>query len=291
MILWIEFGGWFQCRLATDPDPSDESRGVSGYVRAVAGEPDLDRILRLQPEGAVPRTHCPTIGVTARALLGDAGPVAGSLISGAKVELLENPKFEGRNHIVAEDGFEPIVPFHVRISKDEFLLQRRFDDAMQYPPKNPDDAAKLQTLQAGGVVISPGAIGAATGVFSLASVWKDRVARLQEDLKGTTDEVQCAALKSRIASMSNPTNARFFGARMMYSVPLGGTAVVKDPKNWLGGKPVTEKTPWPMDFWCGAWDPDALSGYMLGYLGVPLQEPGLAPGFAAMMSNPAQERR
>ena len=41
MKIWLKFTGWFQCRLATDPDPTDEPRGVSGYVRAVAGEPDL----------------------------------------------------------------------------------------------------------------------------------------------------------------------------------------------------------------------------------------------------------
>jgi hypothetical protein len=35
MNVWLKFGGWFQCRLATDPDPCDEPRGVSGYVHAV----------------------------------------------------------------------------------------------------------------------------------------------------------------------------------------------------------------------------------------------------------------
>ena len=49
-MLVIEFNGWFQCRLATDPDPYDEPRGVSGYVHAYAGEPDLDR---LKSEGVI----------------------------------------------------------------------------------------------------------------------------------------------------------------------------------------------------------------------------------------------
>jgi hypothetical protein len=34
------------------PDPSDEPRGVSGYTFALAGEPDLDRLLHLQPDEA-----------------------------------------------------------------------------------------------------------------------------------------------------------------------------------------------------------------------------------------------
>ena len=49
MNLVLEFEGWCSLRLPTDPDPSDEPRGISGYTFAFAGEPDLDRILNLQP--------------------------------------------------------------------------------------------------------------------------------------------------------------------------------------------------------------------------------------------------
>ncbi len=37
-MLVVNFAGWFQCRLATDPDPTDEPRGVSGFTFALAGE-------------------------------------------------------------------------------------------------------------------------------------------------------------------------------------------------------------------------------------------------------------
>ncbi|GAA0877251.1 hypothetical protein GCM10009119_02190 [Algoriphagus jejuensis] len=40
--LSILFDGYFQCRLATDPDPSNEQRGVSGFTYSVAGETLLD---------------------------------------------------------------------------------------------------------------------------------------------------------------------------------------------------------------------------------------------------------
>jgi hypothetical protein len=40
--LSISFDGFFQCRLATDPDPSNEQRGVSGFTYSVAGETLLD---------------------------------------------------------------------------------------------------------------------------------------------------------------------------------------------------------------------------------------------------------
>ena len=38
----IIFDGYFQCRLATDPDPSNEQRGISGFTYSVAGETLLD---------------------------------------------------------------------------------------------------------------------------------------------------------------------------------------------------------------------------------------------------------
>ena len=45
-MLDIQFEGYFQCRFATDPDPSDERRGVSGPTFAAPGEPDLERTIR-----------------------------------------------------------------------------------------------------------------------------------------------------------------------------------------------------------------------------------------------------
>ena len=48
MNLVLEFEGWCSLRLPTDPDPSDEPRGISGYTFAFAGEPDFDRVLNLQ---------------------------------------------------------------------------------------------------------------------------------------------------------------------------------------------------------------------------------------------------
>ncbi len=46
--LKIHFEGYWQCRQATDPDPTDDPRGVSGYTYAFGDESDLDLIIRLQ---------------------------------------------------------------------------------------------------------------------------------------------------------------------------------------------------------------------------------------------------
>lgn len=49
-IIDVEFEGFFLCRLATDPDPSLEQRGISGFTMAVAGESLLDPSIFCQPE-------------------------------------------------------------------------------------------------------------------------------------------------------------------------------------------------------------------------------------------------
>ena len=46
--LKIHFEGYWQCRQATDPDPTDDPRGVSGYTYAFGDESNLDLIIRLQ---------------------------------------------------------------------------------------------------------------------------------------------------------------------------------------------------------------------------------------------------
>src|ERR671932_686177 len=124
-MLNLNFEGWFQCRLATDPDPSDEPRGVSGWTFALAGEPDLDRVLRLQPHGAVPRVLSPPIGVFVTEVHVDGRKVARHALHGAAVDLLDNPVFDGRNGLGAEDGLEPILPFHLQVSGNEVTLARR----------------------------------------------------------------------------------------------------------------------------------------------------------------------
>jgi len=46
----ISFDGFWLCRLATDPDPSDEQRGVSGFTYSVSGESLLEPSIWCQPQ-------------------------------------------------------------------------------------------------------------------------------------------------------------------------------------------------------------------------------------------------
>jgi hypothetical protein len=260
MTLHLDFAGWFQCRLATDPDPADEPRGVSGYVHALAGEPDLDRVLRLQPAGTVSRPFCPPIGVTVRTVRIDGAVRPEHPLLGAAVDLLDSPKFEGRNGIVADDGFEPIVPFHLRVAQGDFVLRRTHRDAEEFP---------FADLQATGVQPGLTDILAATGIADLADVWAVRRDEVRQALESATDETTRAALTARGALLGNRGLTGVFGFRMLYSVALAGSGEALDPDRWLP-REVALDAPWLADFWLGGWDADALSGFLKGTLRVAL---------------------
>ena len=259
-MLRIHFEGWFQCRLATDPDPSDEPRGVSGWTFAVAGEPDLDRVIRLQDPVAV-RSHGPTIGVSVRAVSLDGNQVADHPLVGARVDLLDAPKFEGRNGIAAEDTLEPIVPFRVCVSGSGVLIRRQdFDrDEADFRWRQPiPDAA-----------VDPAELAAATGIRDPAAYRRARRDALVGELGQTSDLVLRAALRKRIADLSVPRDIREFilRASLVYRFEIRGPADIRDPHYALPG--LVDTSPWPVSFWMGAWDADALCGYMRGELDLP----------------------
>jgi hypothetical protein len=264
MTVRLHFAGWFQCRLATDPDPCDEPRGVSGYAQALAGEPDLDRIIRLQPDGAVERSHCPRVGVTVRQVVLDGRNVPDHPLLGAAVELLDEAKFEGRNGIVAEDGFEPIVPVHLAIRKGPFRLQRTHLDEETFP---------YAELQASGVQPGVDDIAQATGIWDLQAAWEARRVALERDLQATDDPTTKVALTRRIQMLTAGRLSIFFFSRMLYAFNLQGTAHGSDTDGFLPAPP-DSRAPWPVDFWLGGWDADAFCGFMKGAVSIETAERG-----------------
>src|SRR5437879_1419687 len=120
-MLELSFHGWFQCRLATDPDAFDDPRGQRGWTFAMPGEPDLDRIIRFQ-NAVAPRTHGPTIGVGVDGVRKDGQPVTSHPLSSGAVEFINQALFDGRNGQIATAANEPIVPFDLRVSAGTISL-------------------------------------------------------------------------------------------------------------------------------------------------------------------------
>jgi hypothetical protein len=265
-VLSLEFEGWFMCRLATDPDPCDEPRGVSGWTFAVAGEPDLDRVVRFH-DAPVTRSHAPPVGVTVQRVKVDGREVAEHPLLGGHLELLEDPKFEGRNGLVSEDGLEPILPFHLRISGDGMSLQRRDSlDPEDRPIHEVEPALLLRQFEEAAPPPAPQEVLAAIGVPDPGHAARERLTELRIKLTQAADDVERTALAKRVASL-RPILARAVISYGFRIGALGGSGKVEgDPAHAAG---LDVDAPWVFRAWMSAWDADALCGYTRGRLEVP----------------------
>lgn len=300
--LHLSFEGYFQMRMATDPDPTDDPRGVSGYTFALAGEPDLDGLLHLQPDedgvwqrrfGVSPDAPGPRVGVTVRRAqrfddealtLTDVPELVGTRIA------FPGARLEERNGLVVRNDFWPIHPMRLQVlaaDSDDALVDRL--DLLDPADPSFDDidsatAAMLERRQPLGFVSDSVEVAKATGMPSASkqACIDDRRMRqrnLQELLDVTTDPVERAALGTRIAQLdilrrwwdlsvdhgtsidrrAHQLTLQCYG----WNVDVNGAVFA----NALGGD---ESLPWPVSFWMGGWDGDALTAYVSGYVTVPL---------------------
>ncbi|MGK0317080.1 MAG: hypothetical protein ACI86M_003319 [Saprospiraceae bacterium] len=150
------FKGWAQCRLATDPDPDYEPRGVSGYTFALAGEPDMDRIINFQDrKGVVNRSFGPQVGVNVtggyyfktkgnggNVQFEDRKPIAeGHPLFGADIDLLGSPTFASHNSILVYNGYGIVDPFQLEVrTKNSKGKKISISRSFFVDPSNPDQS-------------------------------------------------------------------------------------------------------------------------------------------------------
>jgi hypothetical protein len=255
----IRFSGPFQCRLATDPDDTDDPRGQNGWTFAFAGEPDLDRVIRFQDPSA-PRSFAPQVGVKVADVNGDSShPLAGAL-----VRLSEDAKFEGRNGLIASPGMEPIAPFVLEIGKGTFRLTRRDDYVVT------DPNSRKPHMGHGVTRLLP-AEAAPLGVQDPLKYRAARLAKLQAALENETDATKRANLTARIDQLANfnaasdiQTSSLQF--KVAYAHQLRSAGTIADPDNLLGS--INLGVPWDISYWMGAWDADALQGFVDGSVSI-----------------------
>ncbi len=290
--LVVEFEGWYQYRLPTDPDPTDEPRGSSGYTFAFGDEPDLDRILRFQPDPAIPvRAHGPSIGVhvtRATKLTPNGGQDLPGLI-GATVDLLGEPMLLNRNWVLTLPGYEPISPFHLEVKTDGLRIFReapiRLPGTPPGAPHQPIQDVPESTLTlygASGLAYEPDTVAPAIGVWDPLQQYVDRLALLVADREAALqagadpDGPELAVLDGRIAQLQialcavPPGSDRRTGVRHVierFGFPmLGKIDVSGDQLGVLGGELDSGAAQWRIDFWMGGWDPDALCAFVRGSL-------------------------
>lgn len=258
----IEFSGWLQVRLATDPDPSDEPRGVSGYIHAGPGEPDLDRRIRFQPPFVL-RSHSPDGGVQVQRVMRDGAEITGSPLIGASVDLEGAPIFKGENGIVAEDGFEPIVPFILSIKAGNQILLRRSASGSPDYVKFP-----FPGLQAKGIEDAPAEFLESVGIPDPDAYFADRAKILDNEYASATDEEKRLFLQQRLGTLRR-IGARYFGAVLNYQVRLGPEDAPNPGLSILPGlipDIALSAEPWIVQMAIGAWDPDTQFAFAKGTL-------------------------
>ncbi len=276
--LVLEFAGWFQCRLATNPDPTDEPRGVSGHTFALPGEPDLDRVIRFQ-EPVAPRSHGPRVAVEVGAVSRGGESLSDHPLLRASVDLLDGPKFESRNLLLTDDraGVGLIHPFHLEVKVPGLVVRRR--DLVD--PDAPDQelhrvAPELLNRRApvdlNGMIMDPERIAEVTGITDGLEFRARRREALETDLAGARDPVVRAALEKRIRDLriTHPRDLRLISlqATQTRRFALNGPVEIHDAAGRL--EPVDADRDWPIGFWMGGWDSDSLCGYVKGRLAIAL---------------------
>jgi hypothetical protein len=294
-MLILDFEGYFQFRTSTDPDPTDEKRGVSGYTFALAGEPDLDSIMHFQPDerGVCQRDFGPyggpRVGVHVRRARRNGDDVPE--LHGAKIAFVDDARILELNGILIRNDFFVVHPLHVRLTLGDRVLLDRVDDL---DPDHPDLAvekatgAQLARRQPTAFTANSEEVAQATGLPNAANITliANRLRRCEslELLRDkTTDPVQRAALESRIEQLGiveqwwNLSQGTSIETRPIdrrahqLALQASGWNVDMNGKVCANELDADDCYPWNIAFWMGGFDGDALVAYIKGTWTIPLR--------------------
>ncbi|MBC7309288.1 MAG: hypothetical protein H5T81_04635 [Tetrasphaera sp.] len=277
----LHFEGWWQCRFATDPDPTDDPRGVSGPTFITPGEPVFDRVIRFQNPVAPRWPFTDRIGVTVRSVTIGGVEQPGSGLVGQPVDLSGEPQFRQRNLVLVDQPFQVLIdPFDLQVgTPDSVLLRRAALWDVTRPDLTIEDVFLDEVLIAprmNTVAIQSAEVAEATGILDYAGYRRERLAALTERLARATDPIEQAALERRITALDDDAlltgvrlaSEQFLGMQVTYDFVLDGTPQVVDAAKVLGGSVGTSQS-WGLTMWWGGYDVDALVGYVRGTLSVP----------------------
>lgn len=261
-MLVLLFSGWFQCRLATERDKSDEKQGKAGWTFA-HGESDFDRFIRFH-DPVEPRSHGPTVGVTVKKVSLNGAAMSGHPLVGARVDLLDQPRFDAQFGEDSEEA-EPIIPFHLRIEQGDVMIRGDAVDGEAKPDRRITQPAWVRDYAGINVAKAGGA----------QEFRAERRRALVAELQGTRNPARERILRQRIDQFemdADPNNARIVHLSSVqdWDFELRIRRRVTDPGGRIGAR-INESVPWTIQFRMGAWDADALCGFVRGTLSLPVR--------------------
>jgi hypothetical protein len=250
-LLELQFQGWFMCRIATDPDPTNEQRGVSGYTMALVQEDPLDQVIRTQLDESDPadRKFLETnlrppaqemgikIAVDVNGVLFDGQPYFGAAreaLLGARLYLegtnppFPGPIFDSRNNIVGSDDnmFFVVNPFELAIKQGDRVVIRAEDHLNPAQPEQKiweiEDPQTYARRLPSAFVSSSTEAQAAIRVFDGHTYFSDRVkylrqliAKLRAEQARAGSEAEKAALDGQIQALTTRIfQIEFWGSRI-----------------------------------------------------------------------------
>jgi len=289
-VVEIQFKGWFQMRMATDPDYSHNRRGVHGNVFATAGEPDLDKDIRFK-NPLSPRRFSPPVGV--KVYKANRYEDWGSIefkempqLVGSTIDLLQKPNMVCNNYLVATDVF-PIDPFHIEITTPEGAIisrevfwsgrfkemtpQQRIGTHREITYLNQDDTLLRKNLEL-------------VGQRSAKNFYEDRMALLMEARQKATTDEEISHFDFRIKDLNltwyvNPQGGTDIRYRRLqwgtyWKHTISGNMTISETKAKLPFVPIVgdrDHNRWIVGYYMGFYDSDAQVGFVDGSLVIPVQ--------------------
>jgi hypothetical protein len=184
-------------------------------------------------------------------LFGHIRPIVDGPQWATAVELLGQPKFEGRNGLVAEDGEELIDPFQLRITGGGVVLERT--DLLD--PRNQAildvSPGFLRRRMAGGLQRDQASVSDVlrrSRFPTSGSISRSALRALKEELDHTSDKDARAALEKRIRSAG-----QVMPVRVRYAFDVGEFGLVGTVSGDDGvlGRRLDPVAPWPLALWLG----------------------------------------
>ena len=269
---------------ATNPDPFDEPWGIKEWTRAYDGEDPLDRVIRFSPQSKKWRESYVQTPVTVFAV--DPPECAETAID-ANVELISvkdgkgidhPPRFEGRDGLVAEASFEPVIPLALRIRSAKMDISRVFVSSV-------NEYLVAITKGSSGLVIErfmqlnadgwPKELGGKA--LELRKTWiasiPTRLCWLKSKRDGENDPAKQSILDSRIRTCSQLIDIKspLSYANDQRYLKISSESALHKPSVSTWPCTTVGTGPWPLALYFLGFDADALAGICVGSIKIPLE--------------------